>query len=93
MKEKLKQYMRNNTINQKQLASLMGTSESHLSKLLNDRKKAGASLIEKYHSLPGIQEKKDINIIINTMVSELNQGNLDIETFQRITKTIDNPGD
>ena len=90
MKEKLKQYMRNNTINQKQLASLMGTSESHLSKLLNDRKKAGAETYEKYMQLPGIKEEQALRTVLNYLLLEFSRGNFSRDQLDQVMKPAKN---
>lgn len=60
MIEKLKQYMEENNLNQKQLASLLSITEGHLSKVLAGKKKPGAKTVEQYMKLPGVREREAI---------------------------------
>jgi transcriptional regulator with XRE-family HTH domain len=90
MKEKLLQYMNENNLTQKQLASLLHTSESHLSKILNDKKKAGAETYEKYMQLPGIYEEQALRAILNYLMLEFSRGNFSREQLDEVVKPAKN---
>jgi transcriptional regulator with XRE-family HTH domain len=84
--------MKENDINQKQLASLLHITQSHLSKVLNGRKKAGAQLVEKYYNLPGVQEKEKLDRVREVINNLWTDGVIDNNTAKIILKQI-NPGD
>ena len=89
LKNKLKEYMKNYNINQKELASLLDVSQSHLSKVLKGKKSPGAKVADAYFRLPGILESKKINDLrelVNTLFlnEEINE-----ETAKRILFVIE----
>ncbi|MFP4661962.1 MAG: helix-turn-helix domain-containing protein [Halanaerobiales bacterium] len=88
MIKKLKQYMKDNNINQKQLASLMNISEAHMSRLLSGAKKPGEKTVEAYFNLPGIKEKEQLYSITNYLMLEFSRGNITNKQLQEaISKT------
>ena len=60
LKKKLKNYMNENDLTQRELAGLMNLDETYLSKILNDRHEPGHTIIKKYYNLPGVKEKEDL---------------------------------
>lgn len=92
MIDKLKQYMTDNNINQKQLAGLMGISEAHLSHLLAGNKKPGEKTVEAYFKLPGVKEKEAL-IMARIKVQDLwTNDNINNATAKLLLKIL-NPQD
>lgn len=60
MKDQLKSYMEKNNLTQKQFANLLGVSESHLSRVLNNKKEAGAKIAKAYFELPGVRKIEEL---------------------------------
>lgn len=84
--------MKKYNLNQKQLASLMKITESHLSRLLSGDKKPGEKTVEAYFNLPGIQEKEAL-IRARIKVQNLwTSNNIDNATAKLLLKIL-NPQD
>ena len=90
MIKKLRKYMEDNDINQKQLSSLMGIGQAHMSKLLTGKKKAGAKTYERYHRLPGIREEQALRAILNYLMLEFSRGNFSREQLDQVMKPAEN---
>lgn len=56
--EKLKQYMQEYNLNQKQLASLLSITESHLSRIMSGKYQPGHKILKQYRKLPGVMERE-----------------------------------
>lgn len=93
MKQKLIEYMEENGLNQRQLADLLGVSESHLSRVMNDKWKAGAKVAEKYYQLPGVKEKEAINQVRETINQLWTHGNINNDIAKKLLVALENPGD
>ena len=71
MKEELKEYMKENNITQRELASLLNTNETYLSKILNGKRGAGKKIIQRYNNLPGVKENEDLVERVEKLEKEL----------------------
>jgi len=93
MINKLKKYMKENKLNQQQLASLLNISESHLSKLMNGHAKPGAVVIKKYSALPGIQEQETINHLRKVINNMWLSGEIKDKQVRKLLEILKNLGD
>ena len=92
MKKKLKQYLEENNLNQRQLAWLLDTDETYLSKIMTSKRQAGRQIIEKYNQLPGVREQEMINRVRAVVNNLWTDGVIDGNTAKIILKQI-NSGD
>ena len=71
LKKKLKNYMNENDLTQRELAGLMNLDETYLSKIINDKHKPGAKIVEKYYNLPGIKDNQSIQQRVEKLEKEV----------------------
>ena len=91
MKDKLKRYMQENGLTQRQLADLMNTDESYISKILSGKHKPGAVTVEKYYRLPGVQEKETVEELRRETNELWLAGVIDEKAARRLLAKMRNP--
>jgi len=91
MIERLEAYRKENGLNQRQLAGLMGISESHLSRVLSGKKKPGSKMVEQYFQLPGVREKEAIAQVRELIDDLWLAGEIEGKPARKILETLKNP--
>ena len=76
MQEKIKKYINNHDLTQRQMANLLGMTESHLSRVLSGNKNPGPKMIKAYNNLPGIDEQNQLRQVLDYLMLEFSKGNL-----------------
>ena len=82
MQEKIKKYINDHDLTQRQMANLLGMTESHLSRVLSGNKNPGPKMIKAYNNLPGIDEQNQLRQVLDYLMLEFSKGNLNQEILR-----------
>ena len=88
----MKMYMEENNLNQKQLASLLNITESHLSRVMSGKNPAGHKMMKQYQKLPGISEREALREFRELVDSLWLNGEIEAEAAKKLLLKL-KPGD